>query len=198
MPEVKLVTARADFVKAMREIAIPAMRQLGFQDASFKGVFHGKDSQGVYFPMLRLQRGWIDIVNITISADVHSTPFIAVYSAILAQPDMTIEELREADVLALLMDPGAKTQYSVSRRRWEFLGGSGKRYSVKGKLPPAEMRLKVEAEIGRFLRDLAFLDNTRKRNLKKTGCYRVGLDGGELKLLDFLPKSSKELRGALG
>lgn len=189
-------TALKDFSEVMVTHAVPQFYTFGFSDAAFSGTRHGKDSQGHYFPMIRLVGNRFDLVDILLASGNPNAAMVSVYSCYFKDPASSLAALQGVDVVALLIPPIATTQYHSTRPQGWFRSIAGP-YRVKAGLEPSLRRIKVAAEVERLIADIQDLDTTRRRCLAKTGVYEITLVNGVLTPVRLIPKGSEELRKLL-
>lgn len=161
-------TARKDFIDAMASRGVPDMEAFGFSKAAFEGIFHGKDAQGAYFPMLRLRGTWLEFLDIILLTAHPLGVIVQPWAFVFRDPPATTEALQGVDIGPVMTDPGVfKTRFTPQRSRGWFLGAGGP-YKVKAGLTDTRAAA-VAAQVDRLLDDIAVLDQTRKRALAKTG-----------------------------
>jgi hypothetical protein len=189
-------TARKDFVREMDTRGVPGIEVLGFSKAVFKGIFHGKEAQGAYYPMLRLRDHWLEFVDISLLTACPLDLLVQPLAFVFNDPPFTVDALQGVDIGPVMMDPGVfKTRFTPQRSRGWFLGRGGP-YRVKSGLTDTRAAA-VAAQVDRLLVDFAVLDKTRKQQLAKTGVYEVALKDGELRPLRLIKKGNAELRALL-
>jgi hypothetical protein len=189
-------TARKDFIREMDTRGVPGIEVLGFSKAVFKGIFHGKEAQGAYYPMLRLRDRWLEFVDISLPTACPLDLLVQPWAFVFKDPPFTANALQGVDIGPVMMDTGVfKTRFTPQRSRGWLLGPGGP-YRVKSGLTDTRAAA-VAAQVDRLLDDIAVLELTRKQKLVKTGVYEVALKDGELHPLRLIEKGSAELRALL-
>lgn len=190
----KSVSVRELYAAAFLARGVAGLEAIGFHKANFEGIYHGKESSGIFAPMVRLSGAWVEFINVTFAPSQPNLPLIKVTTGVFEGKTPAIEDLDGGRITELIMAAQASpnTQFSLNRIGWSAVFDRARRYEVKKGQSHEETQRLIDQAIDFILADATELEKTRRYYVGRQGVWRVALVGNALVPTHrILPKSAE-------